>query len=146
MAADITFFVAPNDESAASTRSSRPGRAFTGVDCHYFDPDDAVVDWMAFFDGQVLRGMERLACGKWPRYVAEFRNDGVGVFVVSAELVTALAAAEPDELRRLASYWGERLVEQNEHELTAAEQLAVVENVARLAGSAGDFGLYCWQY
>jgi hypothetical protein len=36
-------------------------------------------------------------------------------------------------------------VEQNERELTTADQLAVVENVARLAGSTGGFGLYCWQ-
>jgi len=104
------------------------------------------VDWTAFFEGQVLRDAERRDSGKWLRYVAAFLNDGVGVFVVSAELSTALAAAGPDELRRLASYWGERLVEQNEHELTAAEQLAVVENVARLAGSTGGFGLYCWQW
>jgi len=116
------------------------------VNCTHFDPDDAVVDWMAFFDGQVLRDAERLDGGKWPRYVAEFLNDGVGVFAVSAELVTALAAAGPDELRRLASYWGERLVEQNEHELTAADQLVVVETVARLAGSTAGFGLYCWQW
>jgi hypothetical protein len=68
------------------------------------------------------------------------------VFVVSAELVTALAAAGPDQLRQLASYWGERLMGQNEHELTAIEQLAVVENVARLAGSTEGSSLYCWQW
>lgn len=78
--------------------------------------------------------------------MAEFLNDGVGVFVVSAKLVTALAAAGPNELRHLALYWGERLVEQNEHELTAAKQLSVVENVARLAGSTDGSGLYCWQW
>ncbi|WP_089959704.1 hypothetical protein [Lentzea xinjiangensis] len=116
------------------------------MNCTGFDPDDAVVDWTAFFAGRVLRGAERRDSGKWPHYVAEFLNDGVGVFVVSAELVTALAAAGPDELHRLASYWGERLIEQNEHELTAAEQRAVVEDVARLARSAGDLGLYCRQW
>ncbi|HUQ54764.1 hypothetical protein [Lentzea sp.] len=146
MAADITFFLAPDDETAAKTRSSHPGRALTCVNCTGFDPDVAVVDWTAFFDGQILRDAERRDSGKWPRYVAEFLNDGVGVFVVSGKLVTALAAAGPNELRHLASYWGERLVEQNEHELTAAEQLSVVENVARLAGSTDGSGLYCWQW
>lgn len=51
VAADITFFLAPDDETAAETRSSHPGRALTGVNCTGFDPDDAVVDWTAFFDG-----------------------------------------------------------------------------------------------
>ncbi|MFD9701406.1 hypothetical protein [Lentzea sp. NPDC059081] len=146
MARDITFFFAPDDEAAAKTRSAHPGRALTGVNCAGFDPDDAVVDWMAFFDGHVLRDAERRARGKWPRYVAEILNDGVGVFVVSADLVTALAGAGQDDLRDLASYWGERLVEQNENELSAAEQLSVVEDVARLAGSTGGSGLYCWQW
>jgi hypothetical protein len=126
VAADITFFLTQDHETAAGTRSSHPGRALTGVNCTGFDPDDAVVDWTAFFDGQALRGAERRDSGKWPQYVAEFLDDGVGVFVVSAELVTALAAAGRDEL-------------------TAGEQLTVVENVARLAGSTGGFGLYCWQ-
>lgn len=142
------FFLAPDDESAARTRSSHPGRtSFAGVECDHFDPDDAVVDWTVFFENpeRALIGVERRTLGKWPRYVADFRNDGVGVFVMPAELVTALAAAEPDELRRLASYWRQRLVEQDSHELTTEAQLAVVDGVARLARSATGFGLYCWQ-
>ncbi|SDG21398.1 hypothetical protein SAMN05216553_106210 [Lentzea fradiae] len=74
------------------------------------------------------------------------RNDGIAVLAFPGELVTALARARLDELRRLASYWGERLAEANELELTGADHLTVVESAARLARSAGGSGLYCWQW
>ena len=85
----------------------------------------------------------------WPCYVADFLNDGVGVFVMPEVLVTALAAAGPDELRGVAARWNEFLVDSNETDLSPAEQLAVVQGVAELASaaveSAGTLHLYCWQ-
>lgn len=139
MAGDIVFFLASDDETAAATRNSQPGRAFISLTFHGFAPDDAVVEWARYFE----------VADDWPHFVAEFRNDGVGVFVVSEELLAALAEATPEDLRGLVARWGEFLVRERD-ELTHDEQVAVVEGVAGLAGtaveSAGTLRLYCWQY
>ncbi|MFS8103457.1 hypothetical protein LFM09_40660 [Lentzea alba] len=152
MPSEITFFLAPDDETAALTRNSRPGRALRSLTFHGFDPDDAVVEWTRYFEapGRQFADDERLSLGNWPRYVADFLNDGVGVFIVPENVLVALAAAGPDELRGLVGHWGEFLVRINDDELTTDEKLAVVEGVAQLAAaavaSAGQLRLYCWQF
>ena len=144
---DVVFFLAPDDETAAATRNSGPGRALRSLAFRFFDPDDAVVAWERYFEapGQPLSGYDWMTDHTWPRYVAEMLNDGVAVLVVPDELVAELAAAEPEQLRGVAARWGNWLHEQDEHGLSRDDHLEVVRGVAELAAAAGEFRLYCWQ-
>lgn len=150
MPTDITFFLAPDDEAAAATRNSVPGRHLRSLTSHYFYPDDAVVSWSRYFDApdQPFSSDERRLHGNWPRYVADIRNDGVGVLVIPETVVTALAEAGPDALRGLAAQWGGFLESEGEVDPDRDEQLAVVKGVAELAAAAvrsgGEERLYCW--
>ncbi|MGI5502694.1 hypothetical protein [Lentzea sp. CA-135723] len=72
--------------------------------------------------------------------MAEYRNDGVGVFVMPGKVRAANATR--DELLGVAERWGEFLVEIGEDELTAEQRLEVVHGVATLAED--ELGLYCW--
>ncbi|MBT2418180.1 hypothetical protein J7F01_04780 [Streptomyces sp. ISL-22] len=142
MAIDIAFFLARDDETAAETRPNGPGPALTSLTCHYFDPDDAVVEWEMYFKG--------LSKGDWPRYVAPVLNDGIGVFAVSDELTDALANAAPSTLRELASRWAERLRLTGGDDMAEGDAVAVLRGVAQLAATAAGHGsglrLYCWHY
>ncbi|WP_285637673.1 hypothetical protein [Lentzea sp. NBRC 102530] len=144
MPRDIVFFLAPDDESAAATRDRHPTPEFQGLEFHNFDPDMAVVEWARHLEapGRPFTGDEQKTRGEWPRYVAEYRNDGIGVFVMPDKLRAALANATRDELLGVAQRWGEFLVEIDEDELTAGERLEVVHGVATLAED--ELGLYCW--
>ena len=151
MAADIAFFLAPDDETAAKTRLHGPGPALPSLTCHSFDPDDAVVEWERYFEApsRDLPPLERLSTRDWPRYVAPVLNDGIGVFAVPDGLTGALADATADGLRELAARWAERLTAEGD-EMTDDDPLAVLERVARLAAAADSSGgalrLYCWHY
>ncbi|MFD7459420.1 MULTISPECIES: hypothetical protein [unclassified Streptomyces] len=152
MAIEITFFLAPDDDTAAATRRTGPGRAFTSLDCRDFCPDDAVVEWEACFDApsEDLPALDRLHAREWPRYVAPIVNDGTGVFAVPEKLTRTLAAAGPDELRACAARWAERLRITDGDDMTDDDPPTVLEGVARLARTASDSGgalrLYCWHY
>jgi hypothetical protein len=149
---EIAFFLAPDDESAAATRASGPGGGHETFGCGDFYPDDAVLEWEAYFDAPAggLPPLDRLHARPWPRYVAPVVNDGTGVFAVSARLTRALATAGPDQLRACAARWAERLRLTDADDLPEDDPLTVVTGVARLAatadGSGGALRLYCWHF
>ncbi|MFJ4692394.1 hypothetical protein [Streptomyces sp. NPDC088766] len=148
MAADIAFFLAPDDRTAAATRVGGPGRAFETVTCHFIEPDSAVVEWDMYFEAPSaeLPPLEQLHAWEWPGWVAPALNDGAEVFVVPGRLTRALAAAGSGELRELAARWTTRLRHADGDDMTDDDPLAILQGVARLAASAVNSGggLYCW--
>jgi hypothetical protein len=138
--ADVVFFAAPDDETAALTRLKGPGPSFASVLSEgWFYPDEAVIEWEGYFSSPEA---DRPGL---PRYAAAILNDGCGVFAVSGKLTRALAEADVDTLRRLATSWAERLIEDGE-DMTVGHAVALLQGLARLAttvpGEAGS--LYCW--
>ncbi|SNS96829.1 hypothetical protein [Actinacidiphila glaucinigra] len=150
MAADIVFFLAPDDETAARTRLKGPGPALTSVVCHDVTADDAVVEWEMYMDAPSTRLPPQHELNKrdWPRYVAPILNDGVGVFVLSARLTSALANATPALLEGLAARWTARLRLEDGDDMTDDDLPTVLKGIAELAAAAdasrGALGLYCW--
>jgi hypothetical protein len=150
VATDIAFFLAPDNAAAAGTRLNGPGQALTSLNCHDFDPDDAVVEWEMYFDApsRDLAPLEQLYERDWPCYIAPVLNDGIGVFSVSDRLTSALANAAPSELRELAARWIQRLRLADGDDMTGDDPLAVLEGLAQLAvtadSSGGGLRLYCW--
>ena len=60
-------------------------------------------------------------------------------------MTNALAEADPGTLRRLATRWAERLIEDGE-DTTVEQAVALLQELARLAATADGraYGLYCW--
>jgi hypothetical protein len=149
MATDIVFFLAPDDASAAGTRLNGPGQVLTSLNCHDFDPDDAVVEWETYFDAPSLdlAPLEQLYERDWPCYIAPVLNDGIGVFAVPDRLTSALANAAPGELRELAARWTQRLRLADGDDMTGDNPLTVLDGLAQLAviaeSSGGGTRLYC---
>jgi len=148
----MTFFLAPDDVTAAETRLKGPGPALTALACRDIDPDDAVLEWEMYFEApsRDLPPLKELYKRPQPRYVAPIYNDGIGVFAVSDRLTTALATATPSELRELAGRWAERLRIADGDEMTDDDPLEVLAGVAQLAATAdsgaGSLRIYCWYY
>jgi hypothetical protein len=84
VAADIAFFLAPDDHTAAATRLTGPGRAFESVTCHFVEPDSAVVEWDMYFEAPSAEfpPLEQLHAWEWPSWVTTALNDGIEVFVL----------------------------------------------------------------
>ncbi|MFI1919880.1 hypothetical protein [Nocardia sp. NPDC020380] len=146
----IAFFIAPNDQAAAGTRSRGPGTNYPSVACQDFDPDDAVVEWDMYFEAPSaeLPPLEALYTRPWPIWVAEIVNDGTGVFVLPDRLVRALAHAGPKDLDELAHRWTTRLRQVDGDNMTCDNPLEILQKVARLAATAISTGdrLYCWHF
>ncbi|WP_392957601.1 hypothetical protein [Streptomyces sp. LN245] len=96
---DVEFFLAPTNRSAATVRSTGPGRAFESLVYECFYPDDAVLEWESRLTGVTV---ERLRRRGEPRAVASMRNDGYEVFALSEQLRTALASVGKDALHGVA--------------------------------------------
>ncbi|MFF4508835.1 hypothetical protein [Streptomyces sp. NPDC001401] len=150
MAADIAFFLAPDDQTAAATRPRGPGRAFESVTCHFIEPDSAVVEWDMYFEAPSaeLPPLEQLHAWEWPSWVTPVLNDGIEVFVLPGRLTRALANASSSELLELAARWTTRLKRADGDDMTDDDPLAILQGVARLAASAASSGsgLYCWSF
>ncbi|GAA1952472.1 hypothetical protein [Kitasatospora viridis] len=149
MASGIAFFLAPDDRTAAATRTRGPERE-SAVTGRWFDPDDAAVEWQLYFEspGAELPPLAELLAHEWPSWVAPVVNDGSGVFAVPPALTRALAAAPPDRLDELAGRWHERIRREDGDEMTDDDLPALLHAVARLARTAGETGdgLYCWHW
>ncbi|ALV31146.1 hypothetical protein [Streptomyces sp. CdTB01] len=150
MAHDIVFFLAPDDATAATTRSRGPGRGFECVPCRFIEPDSAIVEWDMYFEEPSAEAppSERLLAWSWPQWVTAPLNDGVEVFAFPQRLTRALASASPLELEELAERWTQRLRAADGDDMTDDDLLAVLRGVARLAASAVNTGggLYSWSF
>ena len=138
----IEFFVAPNDASAARARTRGPRSSVTTVSGSYFDADDAVIAWENLLTGRVDPTAATL---DEPRMVADYVNDGSGVFVLSEELVRSLARAEPGRLQQIAQQW---LIDEagSGYEVEPDAAFNILIGLADLARDSIVAGrrLYCW--
>ena len=148
MAHDIVFFLAPDDETAATTRLRGPGEAFESVTCRFIAPDSAIAEWDLYFEepSDKVPPRERLYGWSWPEWVTAPLNDGIEVFALPRRLTRALAGASSTELEELAGRWTMRLRSEDGDDMTDDDLLAVLRGVARLAVSAVNTGggLYSW--
>ncbi|MFD7026487.1 hypothetical protein ACFWAR_00395 [Streptomyces sp. NPDC059917] len=151
MAHDIIFFLAPDDETAASTRLRGPGEDFESVTCHFIEPDSAIAEWDMYFEAPAggAPPLEQLyAWRPWPEWVTAPLNDGVEVFALPKRLTRALGKATSAELEELATRWITRLRSEDGDDMTDDDLLVVLRGVARLAASASKTGggLYSWSF
>lgn len=151
MAHDIVFFLAPDDETAASTRLRGPGDHSESVTCRFVEPDTAIAEWDMYFEAPSAEAppLEQLhAWRPWPEWVTAPLNDGVEVFALPKRLTRALAKASNDDLEELAGRWITRLRSEDGDDMTDDDLLAVLQGVARLAVSAVNTGggLYSWSF
>ncbi|GAA4837880.1 hypothetical protein [Kitasatospora terrestris] len=151
MAREILFFLAADDEAAATTHLQGPGAAFESVSSRFIEPDTAIVEWDMYFEEPSAKApsSERLhAWRPWPEWVVPPLNDGIEVIALPERLTRALADASPAELKELADRWTARLWSEDGNEMTDDDLLAVLQGVARLAVSALHAGgnLYSWSF
>ncbi|WP_086797363.1 hypothetical protein [Streptomyces caniscabiei] len=149
MAHDIVFFLALDDEAAASTRLRGPGEAFESVTCRFIEPDSAIAEWDMYFEAPSAEvPPEQLLGWAWPEWVTAPLNDGVEVFALPKRLTRALAKASDAELEELADRWTTRLRSEDGDDMTDDDLLTVLQGVARLAASAVSTGggLYSWSF
>ncbi len=150
MAHDIVFFLATDDETAASTRRRGPGPVFESVTCRFIEPDSAIAEWDMYFEkpSAEIPPREQLFGWSWPEWVTAPLNDGIEVFALPQRLTRALADASSTELEALAERWSTRLRSADGDDMTDDDLLAVLKGVARLAASAVSTGggLYSWSF
>ncbi|MFF1306064.1 hypothetical protein [Streptomyces sp. NPDC058307] len=143
-------FLAPGDAAAAATRLRGPGEAFETVTCRFIEPDRAIAEWDMYFEQPSAEPppLEQLLGWTWPEWVATPVNDGVEVFALPKRLTRALANASSAELEELAGRWTTRLWSEDGDDMTDDDLLAVLHEVARLAGSAvkTESSLYSWSF
>ncbi|PYC87579.1 hypothetical protein C7C46_04090 [Streptomyces tateyamensis] len=143
MSTIIEFYVAPDDEAAATVVEHGPAGIFESLSCGNFDVEEALMEWEGIFTG---RRFEELVAAGEPRVVAD-PDDGEGplILVVSGPLQDALAAADPLRLAEVGALWvRERAAEGEEFDLEMATEL--LGDLARLARAADEHAgcLYCW--
>ncbi|MFF4420989.1 hypothetical protein ACFY04_09395 [Streptomyces sp. NPDC001549] len=138
----VTFFVAPDDTTAALVLQTGPGRACESLSFGDFDPEEAVVEWECLLTGA---GFGELVEAGEPRIVAGQDNGGCVVFAISPGLSTALADAELSGLRDLAASWVRLRAEDGEIIDTEIAD-RIVGDLAALVRDARrqDQGVYCW--
>ncbi|MFF4244932.1 hypothetical protein ACFYY2_10715 [Streptomyces sp. NPDC001822] len=151
MAHDIIFFLAPDVETAASTRLQGPGKDFDSVTCRYIEPDSAIAEWDMYFEAPSAEAppLEQLyAWRPWPEWVTAPLNDGIEVFALPKRLTRALGKATSAGLDELAGRWIARLRSEGGDDMTDDDLLAVLQGIARLAASAAHTGggLYSWSF
>ncbi|MFM9589302.1 hypothetical protein ACKI1J_11725 [Streptomyces scabiei] len=151
MAHDVVFFLARDDETAASTRLRGPGAACESVTCRSVEPDTAIAEWDMYFEAPSTEAppLEHVyAWRPWPEWVTAPLNDGVEVFALPKRLTRALGTASSAELEELAGRWIARLRSEDGDDMTDSDLLAVLRGVARLAVSAAHTGgnLYSWSF
>lgn len=150
VAADIAFFLAPDDQTAAATRLSGPGRTFDSVICRSLEPDSSIAEWDMYFEAPSteLPPLEQLYAWAWPEWVTPPLNDGIEVFALPVRLTRALANASASELAGLAARWTTRLRRTDGDDMTDDDPRAILQGIARLAAAAvsSGGGLYCWSH
>lgn len=131
------FFIAPDDQTAATILEGGPDGTFETFTVGNFDAITAIEEWDRILTGRTTEDLER---DDVPRIIA---GDASFVIAASTELQAALIAADRDELAATALQW----IEEDELHGYDPEQFAdILSELALLAGTARQEGhaLYCW--
>src|SRR4051812_6794468 len=134
----IEFFVAPDDEAAATVVDGGPDKTFESVTFGNFDADMALLEWDSLLTG---RSFDDVLLASVSGVITD-EDDGALIVAASEELQEALSDADPAELDRVAQRWvTERAAEGEDIDLETAGE--ILTEVARLA-QPPDPRLYCW--
>jgi hypothetical protein len=137
MSSIIRFFVAPDDEAAATVVDGDPENTFESVTYGNFDADLALLEWDSLLTGQAF---DDLLLASASGVITE-EEDGALIVAASAELQEALGSATGAELARVAQLWVDERAAEGE---TIDPELAreILTELARLARTA-EHRLYC---
>ena len=133
----VEFFIAPDDQAAATIVEGGPDGTFETLTVGNFDAITAIEEWDRILTG---RTTEELGRDVVPRIIA-----GEAPFVIAAStaLQAALITSGRDELATTALQW----IEQDElHDYDSELFTDILSELAALASTAQQQGhfLYCW--
>ncbi|MFI7546398.1 hypothetical protein [Actinoplanes sp. NPDC049599] len=137
MSSIIRFFVAPDDEAAATVVDGDPENTFESVTYGNFDADLALLEWDSLLTG---RAFDDLLLASASGVITD-EDDGALIVAASPELQEALAAASEAELERVARLWADERAAEGE---TVDPELAheILTELARLSRTT-EHRLYC---
>jgi hypothetical protein len=132
------FFLAPDDEVAATVVDGGPAGTFESVTYGNFDADLALLEWDSLLTGRSFDELLRASAAE----VITDEDDGALIIAASVELQQALARASEADLRRVAQLFADEQAAEGE---TFDPDLAhkILTDLARLSRTA-DHRLYCW--
>jgi len=138
MSSIIRFFVAPDDEAAATVVDGGPEGTFESVTYGNFDADLALLEWDSLLTG---RAFDDLLLASAAGVITD-EDDGALIVAASVELQQALGSATEADLARIAGRWSdERAAEGDPVDPDLARE--ILTDLARLAQTP-DHRLYCW--
>jgi hypothetical protein len=138
MSSIIRFFVAPDDEAAATVVDGGPEGTFESVTYGNFDADLALLEWDSLLTG---RAFDDLLLASAAGVITD-EDDGALIVAASAELQQALASATEADLARIAGRWSdERAAEGDPVDPDLARE--ILTELGRLAQTP-EHRLYCW--
>ena len=137
MSSIIQFFVAPDDEAAATMVDGDPEHTFESVTYGNFDADLALLEWDSLLTG---RAFDDLLLASASGVITD-EDDGALIVAASVELQEALAGASEAELERVARRWADERAAEGE---IIDPELAgeILTELARLARTT-EHRLYC---
>jgi hypothetical protein len=138
MSSIIKFFLAPDDEVAATAVDGGPDDTFESVTFGNFDADLALLEWDSLLTG---RPFDDLLLASASEVITD-EDDGALIVAASVELQQALADASDTDLVRVARLWADERAAEGE---TVDPELAreILTELARLSRTP-DHRLYCW--
>ena len=137
MSSIIEFFVAPDDEAAATVVDGGPDKTFESVTFGNFDADMALLEWDSLLTG---RSFDDVLLASASGVITD-EDDGALIVAASPELQEALSDADPAELDRVAQRWvADRAAEGEDIDPELAGE--ILTEVARLAQTP-EHRLYC---
>jgi len=138
MSSIIRFFVAPDDEVAATVVDGGPDDTFEAVTYGNFDADLALLEWDSLLTG---RAFDDLLLASASGVITD-EDDGALIVAASAELQQALSRASTADLGRIARLWAvERAAEGEVIDPELARE--ILTELGRLSRTA-EHRLYCW--
>ena len=137
MSSIITFFLAPDDEAAATVADSDPAGTFESVTYGNFDADLALLEWDSLLTG---RAFDTLLLASAAGVITE-EEDGALIVAASVELQESLSRASEADLGRVARLWvDERAAEGEDIDPELARE--ILTELARLSRTT-EHRLYC---
>ena len=138
MSSIIIFFVAPDDEAAATVVDDGPDGTFESVTFGNFDADLALLEWDSLLTG---RSFDDLLRASAPGVITD-EDDGALIVAASVELQQALARASAADLESVAQSWAaERAAEGEPIDPELAGE--ILTELGRLSRTA-EHRVYCW--